>query len=75
MHPRLALTDEGGEGDHGEGDGGAGVVLDVDDLVVADVVGGFVDALAVRTVFERVGYVLDVGETVNDYGCGPALVA
>lgn len=51
MHPRLALTDEGGEGDHGEGDGGAGVVLDVDDLVVADVVGRFVDALAVGTVF------------------------
>lgn len=49
--------------------------MDVDDLIVADVVGGFVDALAIGTVFERLGTVLDVGGTVDDYGCEPALAA
>lgn len=75
VHARLALADEGGEGDHGEGDSRAGGILDVDDLVVADIIGELVDAIAVSCILQDVRDVLNVRDAINDGRSWPPLVA
>ena len=70
----LAFTDERCVCNHGEGGGSAIGKLQVDNLVVNNVIVGFVDAEAIRAGLECLGDVFNVRNPVNDRADWPSRV-
>jgi len=64
MQANLTFADERGIGNHGKRSRGAIGKFNVDDLVIANVVGGFVHTLAVGSLFESLGDVFNVWNTI-----------
>ena len=77
VHTKLAVANGLRKGDHGKRHGRVVVEHDIDDLVIADVVGKLVHAATVRCIVERLLDAFDRRRTVcqDFYGprCVPAL--